>query len=374
MKKLARRSVKRNSIKDTADEVADAIESGNTKTSDRSPNISRDPKDCISTSITLLNCALTDNPLAGFPLGRVSMIVGDSSSGKSIILLSVLALACKNPQFDEYDLYYDDAEAAFDFDAEKLFGTAFVERVIPKSSNLAEDFYGHIMQALDSKKPFIYILDSYDSLTCGAELERAEIKRKMAAGEKLTKKEQDSKGGFKTEKVRLFAEVFRRCRNEIATTRSCFIPVFQTIDAINSQFVEKTRRGGNAPKFFSSHEMWLRVVSSIKSKGLEIGVNSEAYVTKNKITGKRRKVTFPIYYDYGIDNLTTNINFLVDQGYFKPVANSLEVPQFGFEKITIDKLIGHIEENNLEGKLDELVGEAWNKREATVEMDRKPRF
>lgn len=375
MSKLTRRSVKRNAVKDTATEVADTIESEvATKPVERSPKISKDPKDCLDTSITLLNCALTDNPLAGFPLGRVSMVVGDSSSGKSFVLLSTLAAACKNPQFDEYDLYYDDAEAAFDFDPEKLFGITFIKRIIPKSSNLAEDFYGHIMEAFNRKRPFIYILDSYDSLTCGAELERAEIKRKMAAGEKLTKKEQDSKGGYKTEKVKLFAEVFRRCRNEIAATRSCFIPVFQTIDAINSVFVEKTRRGGNAPKFFSSHEVWLKVGKSIASKGLEIGIHTEAYIAKNKITGKRRHVFFPIYYDLGIDNITANINFLIGQEYIKPVDNSLEVPQFEFKKITINKLIEHIEQNNLEGKLAELVGEAWNKREAAVELNRKPRF
>lgn len=375
MAKLARRSVKRNKIKDTANEVEVAIESeAKTKPTNRNPTISREPKNCLDTTITLLNCALTDNPLSGFPLGRVSMVVGDSSSGKSIVLLSALAGVSNNPQFDDYDLYYDDAEAACDFDVEKLFGTAFVERVIPKSSNLAEDFYGNIMGALDSGKPFIYILDSYDMLTCSGELERAEIKRKVAAGEKLTKKEQDSKGGYKTEKVKLFAEVFRRCRNEIAETKSCFIPVFQTIDAINSHFAEKSRRGGNAPKFASSHELWLRVISPIISKKLIVGTNTEIFVAKNKVTGKKRKIHISIYDDYGIDNLTANINFLVDQEYFKTVDNSIEAKQFGFKKITISKLIEHIEEKNLENELADLVGKAWNTREATVEIHRKPRF
>lgn len=374
MTKLARRSVKKKAIKKAADEVKKTIQT-ETVQKRKAAQISKDPKDCLDTSITLLNCALTDNPFSGFALGRVSMVVGDSSSGKSFIMLSALAAASKNPQFNDYDLYYDDAEAACDFNVEKLFGETFIERVIPKSSNLAEDFYGNIMQAMDNQKPFIYILDSYDSLTCSAELERAEIKRKAAAGETLTKKEQKSKGGYKTEKVKLFAEVFRRCRNEIATTRSIFIPVFQTIDAINSVFSEKTRRGGNAPKFFASHEIWLRVVGSITSKGLETGIFTEAYTTKNKVTGKKRKVTFPIYYDYGIDNISTSIQFLIDEEYFEPVKNSFKVPYFGgFEKITPEKLIQYIEQNNLESELAKIVGIAWNAREKTVEIDRKPRF
>lgn len=373
MTKLARRSVKKKAVKKAADEVEKTIQT-ETVQKRKAAQISKDPKDCLDTSITLLNCALTDNPFSGFALGRVSMVVGDSSTGKSFVMLSALAAASKNPQFDDYDLYYDDAEKAFDFDAEKLFGESFIERVIPKSSNLAEDFYGNIMQAMDNKKPFIYILDSYDSLTCSAELERAEIKRKMTAGEKLTKKEQNSKGGYKTEKVKLFAEIFRRCRNKIGMTNSCFIPIFQTIDNIGSLFVEKTRRGGNAPKFFASHEIWLRVTGSIKSKGLETGIFTEAYVAKNKVTGKRRKITFPIYYDYGIDNISNNINFLIEQGFFKTDKSSLIVPQFGFEKITQAKLIEHIEQNNLESKLIKLVGEAWQQRENSIELNRKPRF
>lgn len=375
MSKLARRSVKRDKVKDAATEVEDAINNETeAQASERDSKISREPQDCLDTTITLLNCALTDNPHSGFPLGRVSMVVGDSSSGKSFIMLSALAAACKNPQFDEYDIFYDDAEAAFDFDAEKLFGTAFLERITPLSSNLAEDFYGNIMVALDSKKPFIYILDSYDSLTSEEELTHSEIKRKKAAGEKMTKKEEQSKGGYRTAKVRLFSEIFRRCRNELASTRSCFIPIFQTIDNISSQFVEKTRRGGNAPKFFSSHEIWLRSLGSIMSKGLEVGVRTEAYVKKNKITGKRRKVQFPIFYDYGVDSLTCSIDFLLEQGYFKKVQNSISAPPFGFDKITVDKFIQHVEEKGLEEQLANLVGEAWLQREATVEVERKPRF
>lgn len=371
---LVRRPIKRDDTSEKADEVAKTIDESSVEEDSRRVTISKDPEDCVSTTITLLNCALTDNPYAGFALGRVSMVVGDSSSGKSFILLSLLAGMCNEPRFDHYNLYYDDSETAFDYDAEKLFGKEFLKRVEFNSSNLAEDFYGSIMVALDSGKPFVYILDSYDSLTCSAELERAEIARKKKQGEKLTRKQEQSKGGYKTEKVKLFAEVYRRCRNEIGNTRSIFIPVFQTIDAINSQFVEKARRGGNAPKFFSSHEVWLKNMDIIKSKGLEIGGNTQARVAKNKLTGKHRTVSFPIFYDYGIDDTRANIEFLVEQEVFKTVKESVKAEQFGFEKITINKLIKHIETNDLRFELADLVGKAWLKREDSVKIDRVPRF
>ena len=330
-------------------------------------------KDLLPTGATLLNCACSDNPFGGFALGTVVIGIGDSSSGKSFLMLTSLAEACSLPRFDEYDLYYDDAEAAFAFDAEKLFGNNFVNRVHMISSDTVQLFYGHMIQALNNKKPFIYILDSYDFLSEDAERDRAEVTRKKTYGEKLTKKEQTSKGGYKTEKVRVFAEVFRRCRRELVDTRSLFIVIFQTIDAINAQFVSKTRRGGNAPKFAASHELWMKVNDTYNNSGLEIGVDSTVKVKKNKITGKVREVSFPIYYDYGIDDIRSCLEFLIEQEYWPIEKRTVDAHHLGC-KGTIETLIAHVERNALEDKLRLHTGNAWLMREDSVKINRKRRF
>lgn len=330
-------------------------------------------EDLLPTGSTLLNCACSDNPLGGYALGTVVIGIGDSSSGKSFLMLTSLAEACTLPRFDEYDMYYDDAEAAFAFDAKKLFGERFIGRVKMLSSDTVQQFYGHMVQALNNKKPFIYILDSYDFLSEEAEKDRSEVTRKKTYGEKLTKKEQTSKGGYKTEKVRVFAEVFRRCRRELADTKSLFIVIFQTIDAINAQFVSKTRRGGNAPKFAASHELWMRVIDSYSDKGLEIGVDSGVKIKKNKITGKVREVSFPIYYDYGIDDIRSCVEFLVEQEYWTLEKRTINCHHFNF-KGTLDKVIAHIENNALEDELRRHTGRCWVEREESVKINRKRRF
>lgn len=337
-------------------------------------------EDLLPTGSTLLNCACSDNPEGGFALGTVVIGIGDSSSGKSFLMLTSLAEAISLPRFDEYDLFYDDAEAAFAFDAEKLFGENFIYdekketgRVHMLSSDTVQQFYGHMVQALNQKKPFIYVLDSYDFLTEEEEKARAEVTRKKTYGEKLTKKETKSKGGYKTEKVRVFAEVFRRCRRELADTNSLFIVIFQTIDAINAQFVSKTRRGGNAPKFAASHELWMRVVDSYQDQGLDIGVDSEVRVKKNKITGKTRTVSFPIYYDYGIDDIRSCVEFLVELNYWPLEKQTINCIHINF-KGTIKKVIAHIEDNSLEGELRRHTGECWLQREESVKINRKRRF
>jgi len=336
--------------------------------------------DLLPTGCTLLNCACSDNPFGGYALGTVVIGIGDSSSGKSFLMLTSLAEACSLPRFDDYDLYYNDAEAAFAFDAEKLFGENFIYdaekdigRVKLLSSDTVQQFYGTMVQALNKNKPFIYILDSYDFLSEDAERQRAEVTRKKTYGEKLTKKEQTSKGGYKTEKVRVFAEVFRRCRRELADTGSLFIIIFQTIDAINAQFVSKTRRGGNAPKFAASHELWMKVDGQYNDKGLEIGVDSLVKVRKNKITGKVREVSFPILYDYGIDDIRSSLEFLIEQEYWPIEKNTIDATDLGC-KGTIKTLITHVENNSLENELRLHTGNAWLLREDSVKINRKRRF
>lgn len=327
----------------------------------------------LPTGSTLLNCACSDNPEGGYALGTVVIGIGDSSSGKSFLMLTSLAEACSLPRFDDYDLYYDDAEAAFAFNAEKLFGTKFVDRVNMVSSDTVQQFYGRFVHLLNEKKPFIYILDSYDFLTEDEEKARSEITRKKSMGEKLTRKETMSKGGYKTEKVRVFAEVFRRCRRELADTRSLFIVIFQTIDAINQQFVAKARRGGNAPKFAASHELWMKVVDSYEDKGLEIGIDSGVRIKKNKITGKVREVSFPIYYDYGIDDIRSSIEFLVEQEYWPLEKRTINCTHINF-KGQLNSVIDHIEQNALEGELRRHTGICWRQREQSVKINRKKRF
>jgi RecA/RadA recombinase len=362
------------------DQISGTIEKDVEAFDDSEAVYSNATEDLLPTGSTLLNCACSDNPLGGFALGTVVIGIGDSSSGKSFLMLTSLAEAISQPRFDNYDLYYDDAEAAFGFDANKLFGENFLYnektdkgRVYMVASDTVQEFYGRMVQALDNKRPFIYVLDSYDFLTEEEEKARAEVTRKKTYGEKLTKKEQTSKGGYKTEKVRVFAEVFRRCRRELRDTKSLFIVIFQTIDAINAQFVSKTRRGGNAPKFAASHELWMRVVDSYSDKGLEIGIDSGVKVKKNKITGKVREVSFPIYYDYGIDDIRSCVEFLVEQNYWPLEKRTINCTHINF-KGTIDKVIAHIENNALEDELRRHTGLCWVKREDSVKINRKRRF
>jgi hypothetical protein len=53
----------------------------------------------LSTGSTLLNLACSDRPDAGYFKGAYYYLVGDSQAGKTWLLLSCFAEACRNPQF-----------------------------------------------------------------------------------------------------------------------------------------------------------------------------------------------------------------------------------------------------------------------------------
>jgi len=320
----------------------------------------------IPSGNTLLNLACSDNYKGAYGAGKVINIIGDSSSGKSFLALSCLAECSVNKDFDDYDLYYDDAEDALEFDIEKLFGKKLLARLILSSnSNTIEGFYGNIIRVIKKKVPFIYILDSLDSVSSIEEQKRAETYGKGKVPD----------GSYKMEKPKLVSELLRVITRDIKQTKSLVMIVSQTRDNIGfgAMFSPKVRSGGKALKFYSCHEMWLAIRSSIKEKNREVGIVAQAKVTKNKLTGKNRTVNFPINYFYGIDSISANIDFLVEEEYWEKNKNTIIAKDFKLEG-TRRKILMEIEEKNLEKELDLIVADVWKDIEKSIQPDRKSKY
>jgi len=138
-------------------------------------------KDFLSTGSTLLNLACTNNPRGGFIKGTYVFFVGDSSSGKTWLSLGCLAEASINKHFKDYRLIYDNGENGALMDLSYYFGDAVAERLEPPRysddgdemfSSKIEEFYYNVDDAVKEGKPFIYILDSMDSLSSKDEADK----------------------------------------------------------------------------------------------------------------------------------------------------------------------------------------------------------
>lgn len=343
------------------------------------------PDELLPSGSAYLNCALSDNPYGGFGKGKLANVIGDSSSGKTILLLTAIAEIVKLQTLNPYRILYDEPENALAIDLNYMFGKSFSSRIEFIYSNTIQDFYYNIYKACRDKIPFIYLLDSLDALTSKEEKARAEkmaktrekAERREAEGEEPGKEEKE-KGSYKLEIPKLLPEILRVTCEDIKNTESAVWIISQTREDIGVTFgSKKTRSGGKALKFYCTHEVWLAVENHEKhSNGLEIGVNTIAKVSKNKLTGKVRYAYFPIYYDYGVDDISSTIDFLVDNKYWKKPGRKIQITGIWNETVEMEKkeFISYIEEHNLENNLKEVMQKAWNEREESARLNRKPRF
>lgn len=344
--------------------------------SKRNPEKSVNPENFVSTGSTLLNLALTDRKDSGFRIGRMVNLVGDSSAGKSFLALTVLAEAAHCPRFDEYRLIYDDAENALCFNMEKLFGKKASKRIDTTiKSDTVQKWKKNMVRLVEEGVPFLYVLDSFDSLTSVEALDRAI---------KAAKSDGDEGGSYKTEKPRIGSETASMIVEPIAETGSILIIVSQTRDNIGVTFGEKkTRSGGKWLQFYSTHVPWMAILErerhevSINGKKVKrtVGVHTRIRCKKNKVTGKERECDIKISYDYGIDDIYSNIQFLVESGTWSSKAGFIVPEGIADEKMRADDLRQYVEENDLEEDLADLVEETWNKIEkAFISKERKPKY
>jgi len=332
--------------------------------------------DLISTGSTLLNLACSGfSPYGGFMLGSVAHLVGDSNTGKSLVALSLMAEAVLNPRLKDYNLVYEEPEAAMYFPRERMFGER-MGRVdfIPKDEERTkprrvQDWAKGLTTA---EHPFIWVTDSFDSLTSADDLR---VKKDDTGKEK-----EPGKGGYNVEKAIVASETFPKFIGPLKAHNSFYLHISQTRDNIGVMFGEKKSfSGGNAIKFYRAHEIWLAVESTItttvRGKKRIIGSNVVVKIKKNKLTGKIRQVKFPVYDDYGVDDIGSMIDWMVEEGFWVlPKGKQIIETEEGFPDATRIKLISHIEENNLEDQLRKVVGECWAELEGEITTRRKPRY
>lgn len=314
----------------------------------------------VGTGCAVFNCALG----GGWVLGRVVNIVGDRSAGKTLLAIE----ACTN-FYERYikpflgikgakvgAIRYAEAEAAFDEKYAEALGLP-VEHVDFDRDNkieTVEDLHADLVKFMDANKgvPKLYVLDSLDAIS-----DEAEQKREIGDG---------TYGGTKPKKV---GELFRRLVQRMEEEDLLFIVVSQLRDKINAaMFGEKqTRSGGRALDFYASHIVWLAEIGKMKKTmgGVErvIGVNVRARVKKNKVGMPFRECNYPILLGYGVDDLTANVEWLIEVKCEERLAE-LDMSKAGY-KVRISNLRdkGGQEVRDIRAQLEAIVIEEWQRIE-----------
>lgn len=331
----------------------------------------KDPVDWISTGSTLLNLSCSDTVTGAFRPGTLVNIVGDSSAGKSMLCLTLLAEIANDPKFDDYELIYDDVERRLFFNIEKMFGSKLAGRIKgPKNGVVGEDasltleeFYYGVDSLFKNEKPFIYILDSQDALDSEAN------EKKFQENKEAFIKEKDAKGSYGDGKAIVHSRNLRFVVSNLRGTKSLLIIVSQTRDNIGLGFQPKTRSGGRALEFYSAHVIWLakleKIKKTVRGKPRTIGTWVRSKVTKNSITGRQLEVDFPVYYTHGLDDVESMAKYLIEEKEIKKTGGTYTI---GEEKVSSSKL------DTFETEIRSLTESVWTDIKTQLQPEKKCKY
>ena len=309
----------------------------------------------------------------GVPFGKIVNLVGDNSVGKSFISSEIIAQARKK-YGKNFIWRYDDAEAGYSFDSREIWGFEIRTEEMEPSETI-EDFQINMDKFLNKLKPGqkgIYVVDSFDALSSLQEHE--EYEEKVDAIEKGKK----VPGSYAQGKAKGTNQFFRLMANKIQQKDCILIIVSQVRENLGAgPYAPKYRRnGGKSLDLFSSQIFWLAVAEKYTKKDTVTGVCVQVKNTKNKAGKPYREGYIDIIFDFGLDNIASNLKYLYDlkTDTGKDSKSSQKSIVWDDKEYNFYSLIKHIEDNNLERELTRRVYRKWNDFEASIaSTDRKRR-
>lgn len=341
---------------------------------------SRLSRNWLSTGSTLLNLACSDQVNGGFAVGNYYFLVGDSASGKTFLSLTCLAEAAISKRFASYRFIYDNAENGALMDLNRFFGKQVATRLEQPHSGspsaTIEEFFWNLDDALNNSgevKPCIYILDSMDVLSTEDEEEKFEERKDASRNGRQVS------GSYGVSKAKANSAGIRRIIPRLRETGSILIIISQTRDNIGfgAQFNPKTRSGGHALRFYACLELWSsvqeRITKVVRGVKRQLGILCKIQVKKNRLTGKERTINIPIYHSYGMDDVGSMVDWLIEEKHWSKHGANLTAPEFDW-KGGRDKLLDWIETEHKEQELKSIVARVWNEIETACEVKRQRRY
>jgi len=321
----------------------------------KKPEYDGNTETMISTGSTLLDLAISGGRVkgGGIPGGILVEIFGPAGSGKTVLLCEIAG----NVQSYGGEVVFNDPESRLNKQFAKLFGLNVDDM---KYSN--PDTVPEVFKAVRDWKPKnIKIINGIfaDSLAA------------LSTDLEMDNKEGDKMG---TRRAKEFSEELRKtCRILVKNNylMACSNQVRQNLEPFGQKYISP---GGESISFYSSLRLRTMKPEKIKKEAAVagkkitrvIGVNINVEVFKSSVWNPYHVVPLTILFDYGIDDIRQNLQFIKD--YTR--NNTYTVLGRNLDN-SLEKSIKIIEDENLENKLRFETIELWESIENKFESNRK---
>jgi recombination protein RecA len=310
----------------------------------------------ISTGSTLLDLAISGGRVhgGGIPGGILVEIFGPNGSGKTVLLSETAG----NVHRQGGELMFSDPEARLNPTYAKLFGLNLSEEEYNRPNTIPEVF----KPIRDWKPKDLSVINGVfaDSLAA------------LSTDLEMDNKEGDKMG---TRRAKEFSEELRKTCRILAEKNFLLVCSNQIRENMELGHGQKYKSpGGLAIAFYSSLRLKTQVMKKIKKEqkfqGVEvsriIGIEIEVEVFKSSIWKPYRSAPLTILFDYGIDDIRQNLQFIKDHS--KNTVYTCRDIELGN---AMDKAIETVESNGWEPQLKEEVISLWEAIELKFQSERK---